>query len=546
MNKNKFSNRSISLKITLVFTLIMFLCVGSILIFNTFFLEQIYINERADVLKNTYNVLNNAVMGAYKKGLTLDEMFASKEPHKDNAIIAPGANPYRNNSSILSNFLVDLQDTYNVQVVIIDADSNVYSMMKGPRGLDRQLNNYIFNGIETTGPNAKLIYKTDNYQIVINGIRSNKPRLGTSGMLECWGNFDDKQTFFLLSTPIISIKEPIRIFNNIVFTVSIIIMIIGLIVIYITSRTIANPIKKLAKLSNKMSKLDFSEKYEGKRQDEIGILGESMNAMSEKLEKSISDLQHANKQLQKDLEEKEKLDVMRQEFVANVSHELKTPIALIQGYAEGLTEGLCEEKESRDYYCNVIMDEATKMNKIVRQLLSLSSIEKGNEVLDIVEINLENLVRSVVNSCSILLKEKNINCVIDINENIIVLADELKSEEVLRNYITNAINHVDDNKLIKIYTSPCNDNSSMISLCVYNSGKTLSDENLNMIWEKFYKVDKAHTRAYGGTGLGLPIVKAIASQHNTKCGCYNITCSSNDENSLKEGIVFYFNFKLKS
>lgn len=546
MSKFILKNRSISSKITLIFTLIMILCVGSILIFNTFFLEQIYVNERADVLKNTYNVLNSAVMEAYKNGVTLDEMFASNDQHKDNAIIAPGANPYRNNSSILSNFLVDLQDTYNVQVVIIDADSNVYSMMKGPRGLDRQLNNYIFNGLETTGPNAKLIYKTDNYQIVINGLKSSKKNNGTYGMLECWGNFEDKQTFFLLTTPIISIKEPIKIFNNIVFTVSIIIMIIGLIIIYFTARTVANPIIKLAKLSNRMSKLDFKEKYKGSRKDEIGILGESMNEMSSKLEKSISDLQKANSQLQNDLKEKEKLDIMRQEFVANVSHELKTPIALIQGYAEGLTEGLCEEKESRDYYCNVIMDEATKMNKIVRQLLSLSSIEKGNEVLDLIDINLENLVMSVVNSCSILLKEKNINCQIDINNDIQIIADELKSEEVIRNYLTNAINHVDENKLIKIFVTPCPEDASKIRLCVYNSGKTLSDENLNLVWEKFYKVDKAHTRAYGGTGLGLPIVKAIASQHHTECGCYNITENATNDNMENPGVIFYFTFKLKS
>ena len=115
-----------------------------------------------------------------------------------------------------------------------------------------------------------------------------------------------------------------------------------------------------------MSELDFEARYTGNSEDEIGILGHSMNTLSEKLKETIGALKTANNELQRDIEEKIRIDETRKDFIANVSHELKTPIALIQGYAEGLTEGMAEDPESRDYYCDVIMDEANKMNKMVK------------------------------------------------------------------------------------------------------------------------------------------------------------------------------------
>ena len=261
-----------------------------------------------------------------------------------------------------------------------------------------------------------------------------------------------------------------------------------------------------------------------------------MNDLSSKLEDTIENLKDANAKLTEDIHRKEKLDIMRQEFVANVSHELKTPIAIISGYAEGLVSGIADSKEDRDYYCEVIMDETGKMNKIVRQLLNLSSIEKGNEIIELEDINLSNLVHGLINSLSAMTKDKGLNIEVDIDEAIVIKSDELKVDEVIRNYLTNAINHVDENKLIKVYTE--NISGDKIRLCVYNSGAILSNENLKLIWEKFYKVDKAHTRSYGGSGLGLSIVKSISIQLGTECGAYNIVGNKD----LKDGICFYFDF----
>lgn len=155
-----------------------------------------------------------------------------------------------------------------------------------------------------------------------------------------------------------------------------------------------------------MSELDFEARYTGDSEDEIGVLGHSMNTLSERLKDTIGELKTANNELQKDIEEKIKIDEIRKEFIANVSHELKTPIALIQGYAEGLTEGMAEDEDSRNYYCEVIMDEAGKMNKMVKQLLTLTALEFGNDMPVMERFDITALIRGILASAGILLQQR--------------------------------------------------------------------------------------------------------------------------------------------
>jgi len=241
--------------------------------------------------------------------------------------------------------------------------------------------------------------------------------------------------------------------------------------------------------------------------------------MSDRLKKAIDELQEANELLKEDIKRKEAIDEMRKDFIANVSHELKTPIALIQGYAEGLNEGLCEDEESRKYYTEVILDESEKMNKMVKQLLTLSSLESGNSILHKENFNLTSLIESVLGSISILIGEKNVNIEFDSDNEIFLNADEFKIEEVVTNYISNSIHHVSDSGEIKINVS---DDGENITFSVYNTGNPIPEKDLNNIWEKFFKVDKAHSRAYGGSGIGLSIVKAIVEAHNGTVAVRNI------------------------
>ena len=562
--------KSIKWRVTIIFVIVMVCCLGSIFIFNTFFLENYYINNRKEVLKKTYALLDEGVTKAYDQGYNLSDLFTNNTQGIKQKQLGPGLvdseNFYDSLESSLSRFIRNLQNVYNISIVLVDSDNNIYSLYQNNQRFDRRIISYIFQKGDNDSK-LKIIEKNNDYQIAINSVyeparfkksdsnndsninnTENKPAftlpkrssVSVNSALECFGFLSDHTTAFLMTTPIVSLKEPLEFFNKMLIIVSLFVILIGSIIIYISSYKLTIPIKELADLSEKMSNLDFDSKYENKgRTDEIAVLGKSMNEMSSKLEKTIQELKTANLQLKSDIEQKEKLDKMRQEFIANVSHELKTPIALIQGYAEGLQYGMMENKEDRDFYLNVIIDESEKMNTMVKQLLNLSTLE--NQVDDIVieHIDLHQLVEQVVKSQDIMIKQNDINVEVNISNQESVWTDEFKCEEVVRNYLTNAINHVDDNKIIKIYTEKLSDDT--LRLFVYNSGAKLSDENLVNIWEKFYKTDKARTRAYGGTGLGLSIVKAIADKLNTKCGCMNV----DEGNGFYNGIKFYFDLNIK-
>ena len=268
-----------------------------------------------------------------------------------------------------------------------------------------------------------------------------------------------------------------------------------------------------------MSELDFEARYTGSSEDEIGVLGNSMNTLSEKLKETIGELKTANNELQRDIEEKIRIDETRKDFIANVSHELKTPIALIQGYAEGLTEGMAEDPESRDYYCDVIMDEANKMNKMVKQLLTLTALEFGNDMPVMEQFDIVTLIKGILSSAGILLQQKGASVVFGQEAPVWVWADEFKIVEVVTNYLNNAMNHLEGEKRIEIRLEK---NEDEVRIIVFNTGHHIPEEDIGNLWTKFYKVDKARTREYGGSGIGLSIVKAIMDSHNKDCGVENV------------------------
>ena len=171
-----------------------------------------------------------------------------------------------------------------------------------------------------------------------------------------------------------------------------------------------------------------------------------MNEMSDKLETAISELKSANLQLHKDIAKKEEVDEMRKEFISNVSHELKTPIALIQGYAEGLQESISDNPEDMDYYCDAIIDEAGKMNKMVKNLLTLNQLEFGDGSVNMERFDIISVIAGVIHSMQIKANEKQVNIEFNQMEPIYVWADEFQIEEVITNYLSNALNHVDENR----------------------------------------------------------------------------------------------------
>ena len=378
------------------------------------------------------------------------------------------------------------------------------------------------------GETREIILKTDKYTLQ----KIYDTRLGDY-YYELWGTLDCGDSI-MLRLAIQGIKDNVTIFNKFITYIGIAITLIGIVVAYIFSSYFTKPIMQLSDLAKKMAAMDFDARYEGNDKGEIGILGESMNYTSSRLEQNIAQLKSANLELQRDIDKKVKIDQMRTEFLSNVSHELKTPIALIQGYAEGLKEGITDDPESMDFYCSVIMDEANKMNMMVKKLLTLNQIEFGDEELVMERFDIIELVSSVVNANELRAGQKGIKIIFNqADEHIDVWSDEYKIEEVITNYISNAINHCDFEKRIEVNVKKNGDN---IRVSVFNTGKNIPEEDINNIWGKFYKVDKARTREYGGNGIGLSIVKAIMDSYGKEYGVRN----------LDNGVEFWFDLDAKS
>ena len=378
---------------------------------------------------------------------------------------------------------------------------------------------------------TRLLVKTDKYSIY----RHFDTRLEVN-YIELYGILDAGDMIFIRSN-YDNITESAMISSTFFAYVGAVSILIGSLIMYVVGVEFTKPILRLSQMTRDISNLNFDVHYNGKRQDEVGELGHSINVLSEKLEDTISSLKSANNKLKKDIKQKEKVEEMRQEFLSNVTHELKTPIALIQGYAEGLKDNIQGDEESRQFYCEVIMDEAAKMNNMVKRLLSLSELEFGDSKLQFDRFDIISVLNSVVGSMNMVYKQKNVISKMSDVKSCYVWADEYLVEEVITNYVSNALNHVEEDSNGEIIISICVKKSdSVVRISVFNTGKPIPEEAIDRIWDKFYKVDKARTREYGGNGIGLSIVKAIMNSLNKECGVKN----------WDNGVEFWFELDTKA
>ncbi len=335
--------------------------------------------------------------------------------------------------------------------------------------------------------------------------------------------------------PIAPIEESVEISNNVLLLIGILTIIIAALVVSVISRKFTDPILELNDITKKVTQLDFSKKYRiNDSSDEINELGKNINTMSDRLEGTIKQLRDNNKELERDIEEKSKIDEMRKQFISDVSHELKTPIALIQGYAEGLVENVNKDEESRKFYAEVILDESNKMDALVKQLLELMKLEYGKRQFDDKEFDLVELINGVIQNCHVMLEDKKIDVVFKPKEPIYVKADSFYIEQIVTNYFTNAIKHadnVDGKKQIKIRIKLQKEKARVY---VFNTGEQIEENELDRIWGRFYKVDSSRNRENGGSGIGLSLVKAIQNNYKNAYGVEN----------KPNGVEFYFDVNL--
>ncbi len=489
--------RSISRQMAAMFIGLMAIVLVVNLLINNFFLENYYVLKLQRTLLVTYTLIDTHIS---EDGEVDEEYFVTEFAEVCNS----------------NNINVVVLDESNQGILRTQGSDSIreksISVMKG------RLQGY-YMGFDTD--DAKILKQTDHYTI-----QKKMDAMLDMDFLEIWGTLTCGY-HFIMRIPMESIRANARISNEFMMYISLTVILLSIFLITWLSRKIARPIRELTDLSKRMAALDFDAKYTSGGENEIGQLGEHFNQMSETLEKTISQLKSANNELQKDIEQKIRIDEMRKEFLSNVSHELKTPLALIQGYAEGLKECINDDAESREFYCDVIMDEAGKMNVLVKKLLTLNQLEFGNEQVSLERFDIVPLIHGKIQSTQILAQQKEAAILYDGSDTLPVWGDEFKVEEVLTNYLSNALNHVEGDKLICI-SAKVKDGKTRIS--VFNTGQPIPEADLDQIWVKFYKVDKARTREYGGSGVGLSIVKAIMDSFHQNYGVEN----------REDGVEFWF------
>ena len=497
LNKIKDVLSSVKVKLFLTLSTTVLLIILFLIIVNNFALEKFYLYKKQNTLKSVYESLNDYY----------------KTPGQDNDLQTE-----LEKLSIKNNFDILIKDNNGI---------NLYTTNKNFSTVIGSIND-ILDKVQ----GGKELESNDNF--TIKKQRDSKNGLSymmLSGKLE-------NGYFLYIRIPLNSIQDSVSISNNFLLMMAGFTILIASIMVTIVSKKFTEPILELNNIAKKMSNLDFSQKYKvTNARDEINDLGRSINTMSDKLERTIKQLRNSNIELERDIEEKSKIDEMRKTFISDVSHELKTPIALIQGYSEGLLENINNDEESRKFYAEVILDETNKMDKLVKQLLELMKLEYGKREFNNKEFNIVELEKEVIRKTNVMIEEKQAEIKFDENEDIRVFADDFYIEQVLTNYLTNAIKNVKEiygEKYIKI-SNEINKEEQKVCIKVFNTGEQISEENLNRIWNRFYKADESRHREDGGTGIGLAFVKAIMSNYDNKYGVKN----------LENGVEFYFELDMR-
>ena len=491
--------KSVRAKLFFTLCVVILMLIGFFIIINNAVLEALYYYNKKESTLETYNYINENLPKILEEEKEKYELELEK-------------------IAINNNF----------EILIIGTDNNlVYSTNKNFVEDFGEINEIKYEVKYSIFNKSEILYSKEN--ITIRRIKDKKngiPYILLDGKLDS----GDK---IYIRLPITPIQDSVNISNRFIYIIGIATIVLGAIAITFITERFTKPIEELNDIANEMSNLNFKRKYRiNDSEDEIDELGKSINTLSDKLEETINQLKVNNSELEKDIEEKSKIDEMRKQFISDVSHELKTPIALIQGYAEGLVENVNTDEENRKFYSEVILDEANKMDKLVKRLLELMKLEYEDRKFNDAKFDIVELINEVVKNSKVVLNENNIEVEFKEKQPIYVYADDFYIEQVVTNYFTNAIKNIREingNKKIRIAIKKGKE-IGKLRVTVFNTGKNIDQENINRIWTRFYKVDESRNRSKGGTGIGLALVKAIMTKYKSNYGVTN----------KKDGVEFYF------
>ena len=491
---------SLRTRVTLTFAGVVGAIIILFILLNSVYWSQVYLLQNRAVLKDTYGTLSDVFASEDVSSANMQEVLLTAKSGRNVSIAIQGEGEW-DFTTISDRFVSEYEKEYlrkRMQADFVQAEEE----------------------------GVLIVEKNPDYTMQIVNADERKQ---ADRFLEMYGILTDKQGTakkFIISLPLQGIHTMSGDWTRFFVLISLVMLLIGIAIVSILTNRMTKPILQLSDISKRMTNLDFSARYTGDRVDEVGQLGNNMNEMSAQLEKTITELQTANERLQKDNEALNQVDAMRKDFISSVSHELKTPIALIQGYAEGLKE-MKDDPDSQDFYTDVIIDEADKMNRLVRKLTSLNQLEFNQDAITKEPFDLMQMIREIIEGSKKMQEEHGASVTLTGPESCFVLADEFRIEEVFNNYLSNAFNHLEAPNRILVTAEESIDK---IRVSVFNTGLPIPEEDIDRIWIKFYKVDKARTRAYGGSGIGLSIVKAVMDQHHEAYGVRNEA----------DGVTFWF------
>jgi len=492
----------------------LFFQIGSLVIFivalmllaNTILLESYYTSKQKAKLIDYYDIINSMKADSYDDNL--DKFLSIENTSNIDIVIMSNTQEILYASKSYMNDKKMLERFFNTNIL-----DNQKSNSDVPPPIDNQ-----------HAPPPEMT-KTESINDKSNFIWMKDP-ISKSQVLILRGTLDN-ENYIELKIHIESIKTNINLSNNFLIIIGTVAFIIAMIFAYIISKYFTKPITEMNDATNRMKNLDFETSCEVISNDEIGQLAQSINEMSVELSSTINTLNDKNSQLEKEIKEKNKLDEKRRTLLNNVSHELKTPLSLMQGYAEGLKLNVIKNKEKSEFYCDVIIDESIKMNRLVESLLNIDQMEFGDTTLQKTSFEVNQFILSIINKYQKVIEDKKLQLNINTISPIEVFGDNFMLERVFENYLTNAINYVDKNLRIDITLIKMPEH---IRIEVFNTSSAIEEQDLEKIWNAFYKLDKARTREKGGHGLGLSIVSSIQQAHNNFYGVKNI----------ENGVCFWF------
>ena len=419
---------------------------------------------------------------------------------------------------------------YAKELYDIETNRNFYIEIYKPRDTlfyATHYNDLDYNEDEPTDLKArimKILQRTENVDGSYFEIRQEYFATAQYIVYGCF--FDDMALEIYYSLD--NIKENAEIAGMVFFYISLIIMVMIVSLSIRIGFRVFLPLRNMIDTTKRMANMDFSVKCPKYEINDLNELSASINTLGSSLSSALGKLQSENKQLETDILYERRQEKIRKSFISNVSHELKTPIAIIKGYAEGMKMGI--GADNTEEYCDIIIDEADKMNNLIVRLIEYMKLSSGAYKVYSSVFNLKEITEEWTEMHRMQMKNKGIEYICDIDPKFNCYSDVMMMENIFINYLSNAISHIDNEKIIRVTAE---DTGKSYRVRVFNTGKPIPGTDIENIWQSFYRADKAHSREEGRFGLGLSFVSTIQEMTGEKYGVENKT----------DGVEFWFDIK---